>query len=384
MSNDRDALVKEISTRLVALRRRAGLTQQGVANGMGKSGNGRRGVGKLERGAVANTSLLTVVEYLRAVRAGFADLKDVLDPYTSLPIPEPARKLAEAAPLPRVQNRENGDSPSERSDARYSPRFPGKRELRSRTPEPEEDLAVLRLRRRAGYWALRRLFEFYLHSGLNQASIPPHVVYRRTTAGYARRVFNALYRTHRATKAARAQRLVRLRAAAEKHALDRAFAEYAEDLAELAYEEMCEHDEIDWMPPEAEARAVMALKPKHRLVTDIEMCLAEWSDANARYARAFQELYARAHDAALCLTAELQCDARTVFRYKLAAMNVSNIGANTAPGTTRRSRSIAEFNAKQWPPEVDREVVARMLAAALEVWDSSRATMPPAPGPRPV
>jgi hypothetical protein len=96
------------------------------------------------------------------------------------------------------------------------------------------------------------------------------------------------------------------------------------------------------------------------------------------------ETYTRAHDAALRLSAELRCDARTAFRYKIAAMMMSNIGAQIAPGTPRRRERVAEFNATEWPPEVDRRLVARMLAVALEVWDSSRPTMPPSPGPMPV
>ena len=36
------------------------------------------------------------------------------------------------------------------------------------------------------------------------------------------------------------------------------------------------------------------------------------------------------------------------------------------------------------PPEMARRLLARALAAVLEVWDSSRPTLPPAPGPKPV
>ena len=107
---------------------------------MGKALAGRKLAGRLERGAVANASLLTVAEYLRAVRAGFGDLKDALDRYTSLPIPEPVRRLAEAAPLPRVV-----------TGSRALVCVPGdteRREPRSRAPNPDQELEVLRVRRR--------------------------------------------------------------------------------------------------------------------------------------------------------------------------------------------------------------------------------------------
>jgi transcriptional regulator with XRE-family HTH domain len=383
----RGVLVKELSSRLVALRKRAGMTQQAVADAMGKSRGGERLVRRLERGGTETASLLSVVEYLRAVRAGFFDLKEVLDRYASLPIPEPQRKRAEEAPLPRVQTSvrtcENGDSPSERADARYSPRFQEKRELRSRTPSREEELRVLRLRRRAGYWALRRLFEFYLHSGLDSAPIPSYVRFRRVMATYARRFFNALYRTHRAKEGKRAERLARLRASVAKQALAPSLVEYAEAIAEFAYNEMREHDELDWMPPEAEARATMALKSKHRVVTDFQMCYAEWSSVWSRYASAALAVYERAHKAALEVADSARCDARTLFRYRQAAMRAGNIARTTLPDTPERKRSVANWNATDWPAEMDRRLLDRILAAGLAVCDASLSSLPPAPGPMP-
>lgn len=373
-------LVKELSSRLVALRKRAGMTQQAVADAMGKSRGGERLVRRLERGGIGTASLLSVVEYLRAVRAGFFDLKDVLDRYASLPIPEPARKRAEEAPPPRVSS----GGPNLECVQRRAAALPEKRELRSRTPNREEELSVLRLRRRAGYWSLRKLFEFYLHSGLNSVPIPPYVRFRRIMATYARRVFNALYRTHRAKEGKRAERLARLRASVAKQALAPSLVEYAEAIAEFAYNEMREHDELDWMPPEAEARAVMAVKPKHRVVTDAQMCYAEWYSAWSRYASAALAIYERANKAALEVADSARCDARTLFRYRQAAMRAGNIARTTLPDTPERKRSVANWNATDWPAEMDRKLLDRILAAALATWDASLPTLPPAPGPMPV
>jgi hypothetical protein len=364
------------------------MTQQGVADAMGKSRAGKMPAGRLERGAVENASLLTVAEYLRAVRAGFGDLKDALDRYTSLPIPEPVRRLAEAAPPPRVQTGartwENGDSPSERADARYSPRFPERREPGSRTPKEEPDIQMLRVRRRAGYWVLRRVFEHFLHTELTSLGISPVSWFRRRMAQYARKVFNALYRTRGKKESKRQERLARLREWAKKQNLIAPIPEYMEAVVELVFEDMAAHDELDWMPPPDEAFAIMAVKPKHRVVTDAQMCLAEWSEASSRYFRAAQAVYERAHRAALDVATSVRCDARTLVRYKQAAMRAANIASTTAPDTPRRRQSVAEFNATDWPSEMDRRLLARALAAAIEVWDSSRPTLPPAPGPRPL
>jgi hypothetical protein len=369
-------LVAELSARLVALRKRAGMTQQAVADAMGKSRTGRKVVGELERRGLESACLLTVAEYLRAARAGFGDLKEILDRYTSLPIPVRLRKQAEAAPLPRLVTGSRALVPL--SAGGESP------EPRSRTPSREEELRVLRIRRRAGYWALRRLFEFYLHAGLQGASIPVYVRFRRVMATYARRFFNALYRTHRATEGKRAERLARLRESAKRYALPSAHAEHAEAIAELAYNEMREHDELDWMPPEAEARAVMSLKPKHRVVTDFQMCLAEWADVSSRYNVVLMAVYERPHKAALDIAESARCDARTRIRYRGAALRAANIARTTVPDTPRRKKSIGDWHATDWPEELDRRLLERMLAAALATWDALLPTLPPAPGPRPV
>jgi len=372
----RKELVDDLSRRFVELRRRAGMTQQGVADAMGKAQAGKRLAGRLERGAVENAGLFTVAEYLRAVRAGFGDLKDVLDRYTSLPIPEPARRLAEAAPLPRVV-----------TGSRALMCVPGdteKRELRFRNPKEEPDIQTLRVRRRAGYWVLRRVFEHFLYTELTSLGISPASWFRRRTAQYARKVFNALYRTRGKKESKRQERLARLREWAEKQQLVAPLPEYMEAAVGLVFEDMAAHDELDWMPPPDEAYAIMSVKPKHRVVTDAQMCLAEWSEASSRYFRAAQAVYERAHKAALDVATSARCDARTLVRYKQAAMRATNIASTTAPDTPRRRQSAADFHSTDWPPETDRSLLARVLAAALEVWDASRPSLPPAPGPRPV
>jgi hypothetical protein len=231
---------------------------------------------------------------------------------------------------------------------------------------------------------LRKVFEYYLHSGLDTGGIPATSGFRRSMAAYGRRVFNAYFRTRGKKEPKRSERLTRLREWTDKHHFDRTLAEYMELVASLAFEDMREHDELDWMPPAAEAFAIMAVKPRHRVVTDAQMCLAEWWEVFNRYSRATQEVYARAHKAATDVVAAVHCDARTAFRYKLAVTRATNIASLTAPESKERRRSVADFNTTDWPLDIDRTLLARVLAAAIEVWDSSRPALPPPPGPRPL
>jgi hypothetical protein len=324
---------------------------------------------------VANASLSSIVEYLRAVRAGFGDLADVLDRYTSLPIPEPVVKLAESAPPPRPRPGNRALALLRHSTGRALVPLPG-------LMQPT-DVELIRVQRRAGYWVLRKTFEHPLHRELNECRIPPASWLRRRMATYGRKVFNALFRTRGPKEPKRPERLSRLREWAQKQNLTAEIIRYMETIVGQVFEDMREHNELDWLPPPAEAYAIMSVKSKHRVVTDAQMCLAEWWEANDRYARAAQEAYERAHKAATDLLPTAGLDARTLLRYKQAAMWATNVGANTVPGTSRRRQSVADFQATDWPPELSRKLLGRILAAALEVLDSARPNLPPAPGPRP-
>jgi transcriptional regulator with XRE-family HTH domain len=371
----REELVRALSLRFVELRRRAGMTQKDAAEAMGRDRSGKVLVCRLERGAIANASLSSVAEYLRAVRAGFGDLKDVLDRYTSVPIPPPVRKLAAAAPPPR--------KPATSVTLALPPG--ACRTALAFDPRQQKQLEVetLRVRRRAGYWVLRKVFEHFLHGELTAVNASPASWLRRRMATYCRKVFNAHFRTRGPKEPKRAERMARLRAWGLKHNLTKPLAEYLEFAVGLAFDDMREHDELDWLPPADEAHAIMSVKPKHRVVTDAQMCLAEWWEVNNRYALAAQETYERAHKAATDLVPTAGCDARTLARYKQAAMWATNIGCNTVAGTPRRKQNVADFHAADWPPELDRKLIARLLSTALEIWDAARPTFPPAPGPKP-
>ncbi|MCX6844029.1 MAG: helix-turn-helix transcriptional regulator [candidate division WOR-3 bacterium] len=81
---DRYDCDEELGKRLRECRLKAGLTQQKLATAMGRQGKGSHHVaGRLERGEVPNPGVGLLADYLRACRAGFADIQDVLDRYTA-------------------------------------------------------------------------------------------------------------------------------------------------------------------------------------------------------------------------------------------------------------------------------------------------------------
>lgn len=91
-------MVRRLGPRLAGLRRRAGLNQEELAVRMGCSSPNKRMICRLETGRSGNPGLASVARYLRACRAGFVDVLDLLEEYTrQAPIPEAraARAIAE-------------------------------------------------------------------------------------------------------------------------------------------------------------------------------------------------------------------------------------------------------------------------------------------------
>ena len=76
----------EMGLRLRELRLREGMTQQELAVLMGRQGKGNHQlIGKVELGKAHYPSLGFVADYLRACRASFNDIADLLNAYTSQP-----------------------------------------------------------------------------------------------------------------------------------------------------------------------------------------------------------------------------------------------------------------------------------------------------------
>jgi transcriptional regulator with XRE-family HTH domain len=105
MSDEKDVfrVSKELGLRLRSPRIRARLTQDGLARLAGR-GWDHTLVSRLETGHLENPGLGIVVDYLRACRASFSEIADLLDEYTSQPRPvekegsEAVARVTEALP----------------------------------------------------------------------------------------------------------------------------------------------------------------------------------------------------------------------------------------------------------------------------------------------
>ncbi len=96
-------MTRELGQRLRSLRKRAAQTQAGLARLSG--GSLEQGlVSRLESGLHTNPTLTLVADYLRACRGSFSEIADLLDQYTSQPLPvekqgsEAVARVTEALP----------------------------------------------------------------------------------------------------------------------------------------------------------------------------------------------------------------------------------------------------------------------------------------------
>ncbi len=79
-------MTRELGLRLRSLRKRASLTQAELA-GLAGGSLDQALVSRLESGLHSNPTLSLVADYLRACRASFSEIADLLDQYTSQPLP---------------------------------------------------------------------------------------------------------------------------------------------------------------------------------------------------------------------------------------------------------------------------------------------------------
>ncbi len=350
------------------------MRQEDVAEALGLNRSLKALVSRIEHGGIRSSTLLTVADYLRSVRAGFRDLKPVLDRYTSVPIPEPARKHAEAAPGPRTT-----------ASSRVAAALTWTGPQPSPPPAAVDErtaLDLLRIRRRAGCWVVRGGLEVFMHNALTVVGVPGAHWLRRRMATYGRKVFSMLFFTRGRKEPTRPERFERLAKAANKLQLKRELAEFMESAVRRVFEEMERDRELDWLPDPHEAIEIMALKPGRRVVTDAQLCRAEWRETWGRYATAVAEIDRRSHEEAERLLAWCR-DQRVLLHYRVAVNWAARIGADTTADTPQRAQWVKAFTEWKFSPALDRALLDRLLKTVLEVWDAARPSLPPAPGPMP-
>ena len=176
----------EMGLRLRELRLREGMTQQELAVLMGRQGKGNHQlIGKVELGKAHYPSLGFVADYLRACKASFTDIADLLNAYTSQPtvieqrgykrVASLARKLSESV----AKAVENYDHRVTRAKSKPEP-------VRTRLKHARAYAQAQEAQRQ-----LNRLVE----GELSAAGIKPASVEAAWTRVYARKLWRLLNRS---------------------------------------------------------------------------------------------------------------------------------------------------------------------------------------------
>jgi transcriptional regulator with XRE-family HTH domain len=181
----------ELGERLRGLRLQAGITQQELAVLMGRQGKGNhRLVGMLELGKVPYPSLGFVADYLRACRASFVDIADLLEAYTSRPT------VLEQRGYKRVRSLA-GKLPPRVWDAvrRYDHKI-----ARSRRKPESEDKRLSRAEAYARSQDAQRRLDEVVAEELSKAGIDSASAVAFLLRLYARKLWGVLHRTKDGTK----------------------------------------------------------------------------------------------------------------------------------------------------------------------------------------
>jgi hypothetical protein len=332
---------------------------------MGRTGKGSAYlVGRLESGKAKSPSLRLVADYLRACRARFADIADLLDAYTGQPIvPEKqaTQKVAGMiALLPAPVSREvrNYDLA-----ARPEPGPTG--------PSPED--IARRLRRaekfaRAALW--RRKLHTYVVSVINTRKLRPGPASEALLQAHARRLWGILNRTRGKAVTLRRQQL----AEADKWLRDQNVVD-PEHLRIISEETTAffvraeESGDIDGL-------IVPGFGPgaKSRAEDDRQRLLHEYGSARDKL---IGQLWDETRPA---LEAE-GAAGKSLALYRQLLVQCCTFVDYNAPESDERHKGVEEYvaNDKYQRMGLDPEKARRMAGAAMTRYDELRKTLPPDP-----
>ena len=238
----------ELGQRLRDLRLRAGLTQAGLAQAMGRTGKGRASiVSRMEKGTVRYPSFGLVADFLRACRTGFGDISDILDLYTNLPTVQQkvfGRALAKvAANLPQKWQDQVTDY-----DLRFDhPKASAKPGVKQTMPDRLKRLE--RARKMAAAAHRRHLYGQFLMHEVDRTGTDLSEVGKTMLFNHGLEWFGILHRTRGKRLKVRERQLA---ASEERYVKDGSLPvsaiRYIQDAVRRHFAELEARGDLDWLP----------------------------------------------------------------------------------------------------------------------------------------
>jgi transcriptional regulator with XRE-family HTH domain len=333
----------ELGRRLRDLRLKAGLTQPGLAQAMGRTGKGRACiVSRMERGSVRFPSLGLVADFLRGCRAGFKDIADILDLYTNLPTLQAKvfdRALARvAANLPQKWQDQVTD---------YDLRFDHPKSSAKPEPQPAKPDRLKRLeraRKMAAAARRRYLYGQFLKYEVDKAGTMLPEVFKTMLFNHGLEWFGILYRTRGKRPEVRERHLA---ASEERYVKDGSLPvsaiRYIQDAVRRHFAELEMRGDLDWLPTlgidEYEA-SLLAPTRKRELKQEqhdefVRRLEAYETARKAAVEQVWNEVQSVLDEA------NVPKERRPVYRGAVATFCTA--AANTEPGSAEERRQVEEY-----------------------------------------
>ncbi|GEM_PF-4983313 len=332
MKNHQKALVftPELGARLRQLRKDAGLNQDELAQRMGRKGKGSRSmICRLELGYYLHPTIGLIADYLKACKAGFADIADLLGM-------EPAHEQEK----------------------------PPKRKQKHETYE--EKLAAVRHKAQRLY--IQGLVEEMLYKVLTDEDLPQGFEEEKKLATYGRKVFAGLERHHRSRQRLRKE-LFKDKRIRPEH------ADLIERVIEGVFLQMVKAGDFE-RKPDVDATAVVAAKAhlakvkkaEDRILKKEEQKFVAWGRKRARVIDQIR----------LESMARLQNQGMTenqAAKYANLVSELCGIASESGPSSKERERKSQEVIGRA----KDKTGVKRLIEYVYQRWDELEPTIPNQP-----
>jgi len=353
----------ELGQRLRELRLKAGLTQERLASLMGRQARTMQSrIARLERGKIEFPTIAFIADYLRACRAGFRDVLDILDAYTSRPHPEEEKGSRAVDSVLSQLPRPVGDKM-----LKYDAKLRIRRRVAGREPEPAGS-RVRKVQKLAASWLQRQELEDRLHSVLNRLQVSSASQERQQLAVYGRKVWGILNRTRLKNQEKRAGLLARAADKLEQENL--APVELARDVARQVAElftRMEQSGELDKYPTTALAEKLAAQSPRRRVRTDADQSRqARLATLGQEQSEIYQDMEAARREARMLV--EEQGVGRNLLRwYVNASCEFMQVARRTEPGSKQRDKAVDAILAKDQYQSCDRGLLKHLAHRVLRL-----------------
>ena len=248
--------------------------------------------------------------------------------------------------------------------------MPERREApRTKARQRKEDAANLELRRQAAWYTLAQVLEHFLHREFRALGLAAGERWRRAGARLARRTFRIHCETRAGDAKNRQRRLDRARAWAKKQTLPGELIEHLGARVTGLFSDMEKDGDLEWRPSLEDAKKTMADSPGQRVLTDEQMCRAEWLEQKAKGHAAFEQKYQPIIEKAKALLKSSGLTDQQMGNYWAFVTAFTNVARSTRPGSDERRKAVElqlRFGLRKWH---DPALVDRLGQMVMAEWD---------------